>query len=341
MLKSFAPFFLAVPVLAFTGENSPLTPGNENLPSQEAANFGTHQDSYPVINVKYRFPASGSFLKTPMSEFWAGVNHAARPVKQNLRGNAKHACANFNLPGSNASMMQRMSEYCETSFLSNPEHRAAGKEVGAQIASGNGEILNDATSFMKSFPGSQGNGHEQEAQTGDFSDLVASASRQIHEDTSSEAGAYSASNQAAATAAYDGLTEKIAAAAKNFDRASKNQVGASFLANAQLKVNPQNTVYASETTLNAIRSDASDFVRSEIDNFMTSLNSHASFVKADANLIRNAQYLSEGLRMAPMKVNVIERENTGQSGDYSALSDKAQQMRSNFVRELARMRANA
>jgi len=76
-------------------------------------------------------------------------------------------------------------------------------------------------------------------------------------------------------------------------------------------VNPQNKVYASENTLNAIRSDASDFVRSEINNFMTSLNSHASFVKADANLIRNAQYLSEGLRMAPMKVNVIERENTG------------------------------
>ena len=39
-----------------------------------------------------------------MSEFWAGVSHAPRPAKRNLRGNAKRACANFNLPGTNSAM---------------------------------------------------------------------------------------------------------------------------------------------------------------------------------------------------------------------------------------------
>ena len=80
-------------------------------------------------------------------------------------------------------------------------------------------------------------------------------------------------------------------------------------ANIQLKINPQNKVYAPEDTLGSLRSETSDFIRSEIDNFMSQLNTHSSFIKADADVIRNAQYLTEGLRMTPMKVNVIERQN--------------------------------
>lgn len=42
MLKALIPLCLVAPVAAYTGENSPFAPGNENLPSQEGANFGAH-----------------------------------------------------------------------------------------------------------------------------------------------------------------------------------------------------------------------------------------------------------------------------------------------------------
>ena len=42
MLKVLIPLCLFAPVAAYTGQNSPFAPGNENLPSQEGANFGAH-----------------------------------------------------------------------------------------------------------------------------------------------------------------------------------------------------------------------------------------------------------------------------------------------------------